>query len=214
MFVLPTLPFNYIDLEPYVDTQTVYVHHRMHHQTYVNKLNDALTAQGIDKKPDMVTAMSSSTAAIKNNAGGHYNHSMFWHMLAKPASGHEGPVGTLKGELENSFGSVDEFKRLFSEAAATQFGSGWAWLGVEAGPEKKLAICTTGNQDNPIVKGHSTKQVIPFMTIDVWEHAYYLKYQNRRVEYISQFWKVANWERIEQLYDQYASKGIPVPLLE
>jgi superoxide dismutase, Fe-Mn family len=124
MFFLPELPFNYIDLEPYVDTQTVYIHHRMHHQTYINKLNDALKAQGVDKKPEMQSAMASSTPAVKNNAGGHYNHSLYWHMLAKPASGDEGPVGTLKGKLEKSFGSVDEFKRLFSEAAASQFGFG------------------------------------------------------------------------------------------
>lgn len=201
-YSLSPLPYAYDSLEPYIDAETMHLHHDKHHQTYVNNSNAAvetlstelqnLSAEELLKSLDKVPA--EKLTAIKNNVGGHVNHTFFWELLK---------VGTeLKGELktaiEKDFGSVDAFKEKFAAAAAGRFGSGWAWLVVQDG---KLAVVSTPNQDTPIMGDkfagvHGT----PILTLDVWEHAYYLKYQNRRVDYIGAFWQVVNWDKVAQLY--------------
>lgn len=217
LFKLPELPVNYIDLEPFVDCQTMYFHHQKHHATYVKNLNDALAEAHISSI-DLIDTINSPVAKIRNNGGGHYNHSLFWNMLAKPGSSNAGPSGEvcymlelsdsftsfqLKSKIDESFGSLENFKSKFSAAAASQFGSGYAWLGVKE--DRTLAITTTANQDNPFFAGHASVQMVPFMTFDVWEHAYYLKYANRRVDYINSLWNIVNWDKITELYNDYAS---------
>ncbi|WP_392552353.1 Fe-Mn family superoxide dismutase [Orbus wheelerorum] len=201
-YSLSPLPYAYDALEPYIDSETMHLHHDKHHQTYVNNSNvaveslsadlQALSAEELLKHLDKVPA--EKLTAIKNNVGGHVNHTFFWELLK---------VGTeLKGELktaiEKDFGSIDAFKEKFAAAATTRFGSGWAWLVVQNG---KLAIVSTPNQDTPIM-GEKFAGVCgtPILTLDVWEHAYYLKYQNRRVDYIGAFWNVVNWDKVAQLY--------------
>ncbi|SPP32525.1 Superoxide dismutase [Mn] [Arsenophonus endosymbiont of Aleurodicus floccissimus] len=196
-YTLPTLPYEYGALEPHFDERTMKIHHTKHHQTYVNNTNDALKdfpelakldiddlIQNLDKVP------ADKRTFLRNNAGGHANHSMFWNGLK---------IGTeLKGELksaiERDFASVENFKEIFEKAAATRFGSGWAWLVLKS-DGKKLAVVSTANQDNPLM-GESISGVsgYPILGIDVWEHAYYLKYENRRPEYIKAFWSVVNWD--------------------
>ena len=210
-FTLPSLPFNYIDLEPYIDTQTMYLHHKMHHNTYVTKLNEGLQSHHLESS-DIYTALASTIPIIRNNSGGHYNHCFFWNMLCKPGSSNSVPTGTLKQQIESEFGSCDEFKKKFKDAALSVFGSGWAWLGVEK-DSGKLAITTTANQDSPLVEGRSAISLIPVLGLDVWEHAYYLKYNNRRPEYIEQFWNVCNWDKVCEFYEDYASKGKPAKVL-
>ncbi|KAG2500566.1 hypothetical protein HYH03_001336 [Edaphochlamys debaryana] len=201
-FSLPSLPYDYAALEPHVDATTMNIHHTKHHQTYVNNLNAAL-----DKFPelksvgivDLNKAVNTDKipadikTVVRNNGGGHYNHSFFWKIMTNP-SNTNGPMGDLKAAIEADFGSVDEMKTKFNAAAAGRFGSGWAWLGVdEAG---KLHIESTPNQDNPLMSHlPDTKPLFPVLGLDVWEHAYYLKYQNRRPEYIAAFWNVVNWEQ-------------------
>lgn len=201
-YTLPPLPYAYDALEPYIDSETMHLHHDKHHQTYVNNANaalpslstelQALSPQELLKHLDKVPA--DKLTAIRNNVGGHANHTLFWELLK---------VGTeLKGELkqaiERNFGSVDAFKEKFANAAATRFGSGWAWLVVQNG---KLVVVSTPNQDTPIM-GEKFAGVTgtPILTLDVWEHAYYLKYQNRRVDYINAFWNVVNWDKVAELY--------------
>lgn len=201
-YTLPPLPYAYDALEPYIDSETMHLHHDKHHQTYVNNANaalpslstelQALSPQELLKHLDKVPA--DKLTAIRNNVGGHANHTLFWELLK---------VGTeLKGELkqaiERDFGSVDAFKEKFANAAATRFGSGWAWLVVQNG---KLVVVSTPNQDTPIM-GEKFAGVTgtPILTLDVWEHAYYLKYQNRRVDYINAFWNVVNWDKVAELY--------------
>lgn len=201
-YTLPPLPYAYDALEPYIDSETMHLHHDKHHQTYVNNANaalpslstelQALSAQELLKHLDKVPA--DKLTAIRNNVGGHANHTLFWELLK---------VGTeLKGELkqaiERNFGSVDAFKEKFANAAATRFGSGWAWLVVQNG---KLVVVSTPNQDTPIM-GEKFAGVTgtPILTLDVWEHAYYLKYQNRRADYINAFWNVVNWDKVAELY--------------
>lgn len=201
-YTLPPLPYAYDALEPYIDSETMHLHHDKHHQTYVNNANaalpslstelQALSPQELLKHLDKVPA--DKLTAIRNNVGGHANHTLFWELLK---------VGTeLKGELkqaiERDFGSVDVFKEKFANAAATRFGSGWAWLVVQNG---KLVVVSTPNQDTPIM-GEKFAGVTgtPILTLDVWEHAYYLKYQNRRVDYINAFWNVVNWDKVAELY--------------
>jgi superoxide dismutase, Fe-Mn family len=201
-YTLPPLPYAYDALEPYIDAETMHFHHDKHHQTYVNNANAAveylptelqtLSAQELLANLDKVPA--DKLTAVKNNVGGHVNHTFFWDLLK---------VGTeLKGELKDAlirdFGSVEAFKEEFAKAAASRFGSGWAWLIVKDG---KLSVVSTANQDTPIM-GEKFAGVsgAPLLTLDVWEHAYYLKYQNRRVDYIGAFWNVINWDKVAELY--------------
>lgn len=201
-YTLPPLPYAYNALEPFIDEQTMHLHHDKHHQTYVNNANaavetlsdeiKALSAEAVIKNLDNVPA--EKRAAVRNNVGGHVNHSLFWELLK---------VGTeLKGELktaiEQDFGSVDAFKEKFAQAAASRFGSGWAWLVVQNG---KLAVVSTANQDSPVMgEKYAGVSGTPILTLDVWEHAYYLTYQNRRVDYISAFWNIVNWDKVAELY--------------
>lgn len=197
-FKLPELGYEYNALEPNIDAETMEIHYSKHHQAYVNNLNAAL--EGHDefkewKLPELLKRNGELPQEIRqaviNNGGGHYNHSLFWKLLA-PGGSNE-PVGNLKAAIEENFESFEAFKELFNKAAATRFGSGWAWLVYEDG---KLSVESSANQDNPIMDG---KRVV--IGIDVWEHAYYLKYQNRRPEYVSAFWNVINWDYAEERYN-------------
>merc|ERR1719291_94491 len=205
MFTLPPLPYAYDALEPHVDAATMKFHHDFHHQAYINNLNKAMAGK---EAASLVSLMPAAKAAKLNNAGGgHYNHCLFWTIMGKGAGG--APTGTLAEKMDAAFGSYDEFKAAFSAAAAGVFGSGWAWLAVDK--DGSVKIVTTPNQDNPLMDGATEAGLIPIMGIDVWEHAYYLKYQNRRPEYISAWWNVVNWAKVGEYYDTYASKGEPVP---
>jgi Fe-Mn family superoxide dismutase len=198
-FELPALPYAPSALEPHIDTQTMEIHHGKHHQAYVTNLNKAL-----EGKPEADWSIeeinkniSKFSPAVRNNGGGHFNHALFWTVLGQNAGGE--PQGELAAAINEAFGSFEEFKKKFSEAAATRFGSGWAWLVVDAG--KKLQITSTPNQDNPLmdlpevaVKG------TPIFGIDVWEHAYYLKYQNRRPDYLAAIWNVVNWNAVSERF--------------
>jgi len=209
-FTLPDITYEYTALEPYIDSQTMNIHHKGHHNAYVTKLNAALSAD-VASKYDLTSLQkvaSTLGGPIRNNGGGHYNHSLFWKWMAGVGSANSTPFGALKDKIETKWGSVDEFKKQFNDAAANRFGSGWAWLGVNKDGE--LAITSTPNQDNPLMENADVK-LIPILGLDVWEHAYYLKYQNRRPEYIANWWNVVNWDTVVSFYDQYASKGFAVP---
>lgn len=189
-FVLDKLPYDYSDLEPVIDKQTMEFHHDKHHQTYTDNLNKALS-----ERPELQTKLLedllySDIPAVKNNAGGVWNHNFFWSVMTKPDSTQI--EGELLEKINEDFGSVEEFKTLFETAALGRFGSGWAWL-VKNG-DGKLEILSTANQDNPLVEGKT-----PLLTLDVWEHAYYLKYQNRRAEYVKAWWSVVNWDAVSKL---------------
>lgn len=197
-FELPDLPYAYDALEPYIDKETMNIHHTKHHNTYVTNLNAALEGHADLQNKTLEELLSDLDAvpedirtAVRNNGGGHYNHSLFWEMLS-PNGGGE-PKGELADEINKAFGSFDAFKEKFEQAAITRFGSGWAWLVVNKNGE--LEVYSTPNQDNPIMNGDK-----PILGIDVWEHAYYLKYQNRRPEYVSNFWNVVNWDQVEKNY--------------
>jgi len=201
-FVLPILPYSYDALEPHIDKLTMEIHHSKHHQAYVTNLNKALetvdgnvlgSPQSFDNIFDKVAKLP---AAIRNNAGGHYNHSLYW-ILMKPNAGGQ-PKGKLAAAITNSFGSFDEFKKQFTDISMKQFGSGWSWLIVNKG---KLAITSTPNQDNPVMNLDSIEiKGTPIITLDLWEHAYYLKNQNRRADYIASWWNILNWDAVESLY--------------
>jgi len=206
MFSLPPLPYAYDALEPHVDAATMKFHHDFHHQAYINNLNKAMAGK---PSASLVSLMPGAKAAKLNNAGGgHYNHCLFWTTMGPKCGG--APTGTLATKIDAAFGSYDEFKAKFSAAAAGVFGSGWAWLAVAK--DGSVQIVTTPNQDNPLMDGATEPGLVPILGIDVWEHAYYLKYQNRRPEYISAFYNVVNWAKVGEYYDEYASKGEPVPL--
>lgn len=201
-YTLPPLPYAYEALEPYIDSETMHLHHDKHHQAYVNNANATLDSlsvelqslspneliQNLDKVPD------NKVTAIRNNVGGHVNHTLFWELLKIGTELN----GELKEAIKNDFGSIETFKEKFAAAAATRFGSGWAWLVLKNG---KLTIVSTANQDSPLM-GEKFAGVsgTPILALDVWEHAYYLKYQNRRADYISAFWNVVNWDKVAQLY--------------
>lgn len=196
---LPKLPYEYSALEPYVDAETMEIHYSKHHQAYVNNLNAALEKYPELQEKDIKDLVADLNAipedirgAVRNNGGGHLNHSMFWKMMKK-AEG-QAPEGELLTAINEKFGSFDEFKSVFAKAGATRFGSGWAWLVVKDG---KLDVVSTPNQDNPITDGHT-----PILGLDVWEHAYYLKYQNRRPEYIENWFNVVNWDEVAKLYSE------------
>ena len=195
-YTLPDLPYAYNALEPYIDEETMHYHHDKHHQTYVNNLNGA-----VEKHPELFSKSAEELitdlaaipedirGAVRNNGGGHANHSLFWQIMG-PDGGHlNGPV---QEAVRKTFGSEEDFKKLFAQAAATRFGSGWAWLVVQ---KKELEIMSTANQDSPLSEGKT-----PILALDVWEHAYYLKYKNARVDYISAFWNVVNWDVVNELY--------------
>eukprot|EP00316_Scyphosphaera_apsteinii_P009938 CAMPEP_0119308300 /NCGR_PEP_ID=MMETSP1333-20130426/9923_1 /TAXON_ID=418940 /ORGANISM="Scyphosphaera apsteinii, Strain RCC1455" /LENGTH=254 /DNA_ID=CAMNT_0007312033 /DNA_START=118 /DNA_END=882 /DNA_ORIENTATION=- len=205
MFTLPPLPYAYDALEPHIDAATMKFHHDFHHQAYINNLNKAMAGKAA---ASLDSLMPGAKAAKLNNAGGgHYNHCMFWTIMGPGAGG--APGGVLADKIKDAYGSFDDFKTAFATAAAGVFGSGWAWLAVKE--DGSVTIVTTPNQDNPLMEGATEAGLIPIMGIDVWEHAYYLKYQNRRPEYITAFWNVINWSKVGEYYSAYASKGQPVP---
>ena len=198
-FELPSLKYSYNALEPHIDSKTMEIHHGKHHAGYTNNLNNAIKDSDLEGKSieEILSELNLDNSAVRNNGGGFYNHCLFWNILS-PSGGGE-PAGALSDAISNSFGSFDEFKILFSKVAATRFGSGWAWLCVH--PGGKLEICSTANQDNPLMKGIGCGGT-PILALDVWEHAYYLKYQNRRPDYIAGFFNVVDWNSVSALFDQ------------
>jgi Fe-Mn family superoxide dismutase len=203
-FTLPPLPYAFNALEPHIDARTMEIHHDAHHKTYVSKLNEAIAGKPQEKMTlaDLLASASKQTDAVRNNAGGHYNHSMFWQLMAAKGGGQ--PTGTLATAINSTFGSFDKFKEQFAAAAAGRFGSGWAWLSVnKAG---KLFISSTPNQDNPLMDVPGIQHGTPVLGLDVWEHAYYLKYQNKRPDYVAAFWNVVNWPEANRRYEA-ARKG-------
>jgi Fe-Mn family superoxide dismutase len=195
-FTLPALPYATDALEPHIDKATMEIHHGKHHQAYVTNLNKALEGkpEADSSIEDIITNISKFAPAVRNNGGGHYNHSLFWTLLS-PNGGDE-PTGELAEAIKSTFGSFEDFKTKVSEAGATRFGSGWAWLIVADG---KLVVTSTPNQDNPLMDIAEVKGA-PILGIDVWEHAYYLKYQNRRPDYLAAIWNVINWGKVAELY--------------
>ena len=198
-FELPSLKYSYDALEPHIDSKTMEIHHGKHHAGYTNNLNNAIKDSDLEGKSieEILSELNLDNNAVRNNGGGFYNHCLFWDILS-PSGGGE-PAGALSDAISNSFGSYDEFKALFSKAAATRFGSGWAWLCVH--PGGKLEVCSTANQDNPLMKGIGCGGT-PILALDVWEHAYYLNYQNRRPDYIAGFFNVVDWNSVSALFDQ------------
>ena len=199
-FTQAPLPYAYNALEPFVDAQTMEIHYSKHHAGYISNLNKALKEVGMENNTDMnaiLGNMSKYSTAIRNNAGGHYNHNLFWNVLTPNKN--TKMSSQLTSAIETTFGSMEAFKTQLTQAAATRFGSGWAWLVVT--PENKLVICSTPNQDNPLMDDAPVKGT-PIFGIDVWEHAYYLKYQNKRGDYLQSIWNVVNWDEVSRLYAQ------------
>lgn len=196
-FELPKLPYSYDALEPHIDARTMEIHHTKHHAAYTNNLNAAISGTDMDGKTieNILINLDKSNAAVRNNGGGFYNHNLFWSVIS-PNGGGE-PTGELAEAIERDFGSFEEFKARFSKAAATQFGSGWAWLCVH--PGGKLEVCGTPNQDNPLMPNVGCEGT-PILGLDVWEHAYYLNYQNRRPDYIEAFFSIINWAEVSRRY--------------
>ena len=194
---LPDLPYAYDALEPHIDAQTMEIHHSKHHQTYVNSLNDAIKGTEWENLPieELVSRIAevpeSIRGAVTNHGGGHANHSLFWTVMSPEGGGK--PDGELASAIDAELGGYDAFKEAFTNAAKTRFGSGWAWLSVS--PDKRLVVESTANQDSPLMKGNT-----PILGLDVWEHAYYLRYQNRRPDYISAFYEVINWAEVARRY--------------
>ncbi|MCG9911202.1 MAG: superoxide dismutase [Flavobacteriales bacterium] len=196
-FELPKLPYEYAALEPHVDARTMEIHHSKHHQAYVTNLNNAIAGTEAESLSieEICRNISKYPMAVRNNGGGHYNHSLFWNIMAPNAGG--SPQGELAEAITKQFGSFEDFKTQFAQAAATRFGSGWAWLCVK--DDKSLCVCSTPNQDNPLMDIAECKG-LPILGIDVWEHAYYLHYQNRRPDYVSAFWNVINWDEVSRRF--------------
>lgn len=196
-FTLPKLPYEYKALEPHIDAMTMEIHHTKHHQAYVNNLNKAIEGKPEENMSieDICKNISKYPAAVRNNGGGHFNHSLFWTIMGPNGVGE--PTGKLADAIKSTFGSFTDFKTKFAEAGATRFGSGWAWLCVSNG---KLAVCSTPNQDNPLMDISECRGT-PILGMDVWEHAYYLKYQNRRPDYIAAFWNVVNWDEVSKRFE-------------
>ena len=194
-----TLPYAFNALEPYIDQMTMEIHYERHHKAYFNNYRKAIEGTEMEKLSleQLFASMSKYPIALRNNGGGHYNHVLFWTVMS-PYGGGE-PKGKLAEAIRSSFGSFQEFKNLFEEAARTRFGSGWAWLSVEKGG--KLFVSSTANQDNPLMDVVD-KQGVPILGLDVWEHAYYLKYQNLRGDYTSNFWKIVNWDEVSHRYEK------------
>jgi Fe-Mn family superoxide dismutase len=196
-FTLPALPYAPAALEPFIDALTMKIHHDKHHQAYVENLNKAIAGTPHEKKSleDLVKAAGTLSPALRNNGGGHWNHSFFWEILAPNAGGK--PSGKLAESIDADFGSFESFKEKFNQAGNTRFGSGWAWLIEQDG---KLVVASTPNQDNPLMDVAEVKGT-PILGVDVWEHAYYLKYQNRRAEYLNAFWNLVNWKEVNKKYE-------------
>ena len=196
-FQLPNLSYNFDALEPHFDSKTMQIHHGKHHAGYTNKLNSAIEGTDFEGKSieEILKTLDMSNSAVRNNGGGYFNHCLFWEVIG-PNSGGK-PEGALADVIDKSFGSFDEFKSKFSTAAATRFGSGWAWLCVDS--EGDLEVCSTANQDNPLMPGECGKT--PILGLDVWEHAYYLNYQNRRPDYVEAFFNVIDWSVVSAKYD-------------
>ncbi|ETF04416.1 superoxide dismutase [Advenella kashmirensis W13003] len=198
-YTLPALPYAYDALEPNIDAQTMEIHYTKHHQTYINNLNAALEAEKVPAPPveeliaDIDALPETVRGAVRNNGGGHANHSLFWQVMSPDGGG--APDGKLAAAIEADLGGLEKFKDAFTKAAISRFGSGWAWLSVT--PQKKLVVESTANQDSPLMTGNT-----PVLGLDVWEHAYYLKYQNRRLEYIAAFYKVVNWPEVARRYEE------------
>ena len=197
-FQLPNLPYAYDALEPHIDARTMEIHHTKHHNGYTTKLNAAIEGTDMDGKSieDILSGLDMDNTAVRNNGGGFYNHSLFWTILSPNGGGK--PSGELAGAIDDAFGSFDGFKEKFSSAAGSRFGSGWAWLCVHKGG--KVEICSTPNQDTPIMPGVGCGGH-PILGLDVWEHAYYLNYQNKRPEYINAFFNIINWDEVSKLYE-------------
>lgn len=197
-FTLPELPYATNALEPHIDSRTMEIHHGKHHAAYVNNLNAALEGNEWAGKSleEICASISKLPPAVRNNGGGHYNHSLFWQVIGPNAGG--APTGAVGDAITATFGSFDNFKTEFTKAATTRFGSGWAWLCVDA--TKKLCVCSTPNQDNPLMDVADCKGT-PILGLDVWEHAYYLNYQNRRPDYIAAFYNVINWAEVNKRYE-------------
>lgn len=198
-FTLPVLPYSYDALEPHIDAQTMEIHYTKHHQAYVTNLNNAVSGSALEGKSleELLKNVDSLPVVVRNNAGGHWNHTFFWNLLSPKAS--VAPTGKLAAAINKKWGNLDAFKAAFNQAAMGRFGSGWAWLCVEASGE--LEICSTANQDNPLMPNVGCSGQ-PILGLDVWEHAYYLKYQNRRAEYVEAFWKVLDWKVVENKFEQ------------
>lgn len=196
-YTLPKLPYAYDALEPHIDAKTMEIHHSKHHQAYITKVNDALEGNDLlehsidDLMKNIDKVPADKKQAVINNGGGHANHSLFWTVIGPNAGG--SPTGELAKAIDSAFGSFDAFKEKFANAAATRFGSGWAWLVVSNG---KLEVTSTPNQDSPLMDGK-----VPVLGLDVWEHAYYLNYQNRRPDYVSAFWNVVDWSKVTERFD-------------
>ena len=196
-FELPKLNYSYDALEPTIDAKTMEIHHTKHHQAYVDNLNNAIAGTELEGKSlEEIQKTGTDKPAVRNNGGGHYNHSLFWELLTP--GGSKEPVGNVKAEIEK-IGGFDKFKEDFSNAAKTRFGSGWAWLVKNA--DGSIAVTSTPNQDNPLMPV-ADKQGTPILGLDVWEHAYYLNYQNRRPDYVTAFFEVINWDKAEELYNK------------
>jgi len=196
-FELPQLPYAYDALEPHIDARTMEIHHGKHHNGYTTNLNNAIAGTELEGKSieEILTTLDLDNGAVRNNGGGFFNHSLFWSIMGANAGG--APTGALAEAIDTAFGSFEAFKETFSKAAATRFGSGWAWLCVHKGG--KLEVCSTPNQDNPLMPGIGCGGY-PILGLDVWEHAYYLNYQNRRPDYINAFFNVVDWEAVSALY--------------
>ena len=201
-FQLPDLSYNHDALEPHIDSKTMQIHHGKHHAGYTNKLNAAIEGTDLEGKSieEILKNLDMNNSAVRNNGGGYYNHCLFWEIIGPNCGG--SPSGKLADAINKDFGSFDEFKSKFSAAAATRFGSGWAWLCVDS--DGGLEVCSTANQDNPLMPGECGKT--PILCLDVWEHAYYLNYQNRRPDYIDAFFNVINWGVVAKMYAKIALK--------
>ena len=198
-FELTQLPYAYDALEPHIDAKTMEIHHSKHHNGYTTKLNGALEGSGMESNTieSILENLDMNNAALRNNGGGYYNHSLFWKVMGPNGGGT--PMSTVAQAIDAAYGSFESFKSAFSNAAANQFGSGWAWLCVQKGG--KVEVCSSANQDNPLMPGIGCGGT-PILGIDIWEHAYYLNYQNRRPDYIDAFFNVINWEKVTELYEQ------------
>jgi Fe-Mn family superoxide dismutase len=199
-FQLPNLPYAYDALEPHIDARTMEIHHTKHHNGYTTKLNGAIEGTALEGKSieEILTGLDMSNTAVRNNGGGFFNHCLYWEVMSPDGGGN--PDGDLKGAIDQAFGSFEGFKDAFSSAAASRFGSGWAWLCVHKGG--KLEVCSTPNQDNTLMPDTGCGGY-PILGIDVWEHAYYLHYQNRRPDYIEAFFKVINWSKVSEMFEAH-----------
>ena len=194
-FELPALPYAYDALEPHIDARTMEIHHSKHHNGYTNNLNNAIAGTDLEGEPilNLLSDMDMNNGALRNNGGGYFNHSLFWEVMSPDGGGE--PTGELAEAINAAYGSFEAFKDAFSKAAATRFGSGWAWLCAHEGG--KVEVCSSANQDNPLMPGIGCGGA-PILGLDVWEHAYYLNYQNRRPDYINAFFSVINWEKVSE----------------